>query len=110
MAAETKRGGIAFHWLMLLGFIVGLGFGLAANLGVSPNMPWVQWLQANVTGGVYPVEWLASITNVIGQLFLGTPDPLEVIKWKDMYDMLEDTLDQCEDVANVLESISIKNS
>ena len=71
MAAETKRGGIAFHWLMLLGFIVGLGFGLAANLGVSPDMPWVQWLQANVTGGVYPVEWLASITNVIGQLFLG---------------------------------------
>ena len=53
MAAETKRGGIAFHWLMLLGFIVGLGFGLAANLGVSPEMPWVQWLQANVTGGVY---------------------------------------------------------
>jgi Na+/H+-dicarboxylate symporter len=71
MAAETKRGGIAFHWLMLLGFIVGLGFGLAANLGVHADMPWVQWLQENVTGGVYPVEWLASITNVIGQLFLG---------------------------------------
>ncbi|MGH6950242.1 MAG: dicarboxylate/amino acid:cation symporter [Vitreimonas sp.] len=69
--AEAKRGGIAFHWLMLAGFAIGLGAGLAANLGASPDQPWVQWLQANVTGGVYPVEWLAGIANVIGQLFLG---------------------------------------
>jgi hypothetical protein len=33
-----------------------------------------------------------------------------VIKWKELYDKLEDSLDQCEDVANVLESIAIKNS
>lgn len=46
----------------------------------------------------------------IGSLFEGTPDPLDVIRWKDLYDKLEDALDQCEDVANVLESISIKNS
>jgi predicted phosphate transport protein (TIGR00153 family) len=48
--------------------------------------------------------------QAIGDLFRGSPDPLEVIKWKEMYDKLEDTLDQCEDVANALESISIKNS
>ncbi|HET8657344.1 MAG TPA: DUF47 family protein [Longimicrobiaceae bacterium] len=48
--------------------------------------------------------------EAIGGLFEGTPDPLEVIKWKELYDKLEDTLDQCEDVGNVLESISIKNS
>ncbi|HEX2093885.1 MAG TPA: DUF47 family protein [Longimicrobiaceae bacterium] len=48
--------------------------------------------------------------QAIGDLFRGTPDPLEVIKWKDLYERLEDALDQCEDVANVLESISIKNS
>ena len=35
--AEAKRGGIAFHWLMLAGFAIGLGAGLAANLGVSPD-------------------------------------------------------------------------
>lgn len=46
----------------------------------------------------------------IADLFRGSPDPLEVLKWKEVYDKLEDTLDQCEDVANVLESISIKNS
>ncbi|MBV9772423.1 MAG: DUF47 domain-containing protein [Gemmatimonadetes bacterium] len=48
--------------------------------------------------------------SAIGDLFAGSPDALEVIKWKDLYDKLEDALDQCEDVANVLESISIKNS
>ncbi len=34
---------------------------------------------------------------------------MDVIKWKEMYDKLEDTLDECEDVGNTLESISIKN-
>ncbi len=48
--------------------------------------------------------------EAVGELFAGTPDPIEVIKWKDLYDKLEDALDQCDDVANVLESISIKNS
>jgi predicted phosphate transport protein (TIGR00153 family) len=43
-------------------------------------------------------------------LFAGTPDPLEVIKWKDLLDTLENALDECEDVANVLESISLKHS
>jgi predicted phosphate transport protein (TIGR00153 family) len=48
-------------------------------------------------------EWL-------GRLFEGAPDPLEVIKWKELYDNLEKTLDDIEDAANVLESISIKHA
>lgn len=48
--------------------------------------------------------------EAVGGLFAGQPDPLEVIKWKELYDTLETAIDQCEDVANVLESISIKNS
>ncbi len=47
-------------------------------------------------------EWL-------GRLFEGQPDPLQVIKWKEIYDNLEKTLDQIEDAGNVLESISIKH-
>ncbi len=47
-------------------------------------------------------EWL-------GKLFEGTPDPVTVIKWKELYDNLEKTLDRAEDAANVLESISIKH-
>ena len=48
-------------------------------------------------------EWLA-------RLFDGQPDPLDVIKWKEIYDNLEKTLDTIEDAANVLESISIKHA
>ena len=33
-----------------------------------------------------------------------------IIKWKEVYDLLEAVLDKCENVANVLEGISIKNS
>jgi uncharacterized protein len=48
--------------------------------------------------------------EAMGQLFEGAPDALEVIKWKELYDMLESTIDQCEDVANTLESIALKNN
>lgn len=48
--------------------------------------------------------------KAVGQLFEGTPDALTVIKWKELYDVLEHALDECEDVLNVLESVSIKNS
>ena len=46
----------------------------------------------------------------VGELFDGTPDALDVIKWKELYDKLEEALDECEDVSNVLESIALKNS
>ena len=46
----------------------------------------------------------------LGRLFEGNADPLTVIKWKELYDNLEKTLDNIEDAANVLESISIKHS
>jgi DAACS family dicarboxylate/amino acid:cation (Na+ or H+) symporter len=46
----TKRGGIPLHWLMLIGFVVGLGAGLYVNQFVGPDTPWVQWLTSNVTG------------------------------------------------------------
>jgi uncharacterized protein len=48
--------------------------------------------------------------QAVGELFAGTPDALEVIKWKELYDKLEDATDRAEDVANVLESISLKNA
>jgi len=46
----------------------------------------------------------------LGRLFDGSSDALTVIKWKEIYDNLEDTLDTIEDAANVLESISIKHA
>ena len=37
-------------------------------------------------------------------------DPMTVIRWKDIYDRLEAAIDATEQVANILESIVIKNS
>jgi predicted phosphate transport protein (TIGR00153 family) len=48
--------------------------------------------------------------RAIAGLFQGQHDPLEVIKLKDLYSLLEDALDRCEDVANVIENIAIKNA
>ena len=51
--------------------------------------------------------------RAVGDLFDaagGHPNPLDVIKWKEIYDKLEEALDECEDVSNVLESIALKNS
>lgn len=42
-------------------------------------------------------------------LFEGAPDPLVVMKWRDIYTLLESATDKCEDVANVIEGIVLKN-
>jgi predicted phosphate transport protein (TIGR00153 family) len=48
--------------------------------------------------------------EAVGALFAGAPDPLEVIRWKEVYETLEIAIDQCMGVANALQSISIKNA
>lgn len=37
-------------------------------------------------------------------------DPIELIKWKEIYETLEIATDSCEDVANTLESVVMKNA
>ena len=51
-AAETRPKPSNLHWLMLLGFLVGLGGGLAVNLGVGPETPWVVFVTDNITGPI----------------------------------------------------------
>lgn len=46
----------------------------------------------------------------IARLFAEASDPLELIKTKEVLSSLETATDKCEDVANVLESILVKNS
>jgi uncharacterized protein Yka (UPF0111/DUF47 family) len=48
--------------------------------------------------------------EALGRLFETERNALEVIKWKEIYDTLERTLDESEDVANVLESITLKHA
>lgn len=45
----------------------------------------------------------------IAGLFDGGIDPMVVIRWKDIFERLEDAIDSCERVANILEGIVIKN-
>ncbi|MBC7187953.1 MAG: DUF47 domain-containing protein [Calditrichaeota bacterium] len=45
----------------------------------------------------------------LAKLFHNCTDPIEIIKLKDFYQDLELATDRCEDVANVLEAISVKN-
>ena len=46
--------------------------------------------------------------DALGKLFDEVKDPILIIKWKEIYEHLEDASDRCEDVANVLEAIVLK--
>ena len=45
----------------------------------------------------------------ISELYQDGVDPMRTIRWKDLYDMIEETIDGCEDVGNTLERIVLKN-
>jgi uncharacterized protein len=48
--------------------------------------------------------------DAIASLFESGIDPLVVIRWKDIFERLEEAIDACEHVANTLEGIVIKNA
>jgi uncharacterized protein len=48
--------------------------------------------------------------HAIASLFDDGIDPMVVIRWKDIFERLEEAIDACEHVANTLEGIVIKNS
>lgn len=48
--------------------------------------------------------------SALAHLFENTPDPIHVIKWKNIIEVLESATDKCEDVANVIEGIVLKNA
>jgi hypothetical protein len=47
--------------------------------------------------------------DALGKLVNGPNDPVLVIKWKDIYQLLEDASDRAEDIANILEGIVLKH-
>lgn len=49
------------------------------------------------------------VRNGLKELFSGEMDALTVIRWKDLFDRLEEAVDACERVANVLNGIVIRN-
>ncbi len=66
---ETKRGRLALHWLMLIGFTVGLIGGLLVNLTMGADTAWVVWLTDNVTGPLGQIFLRLLFMMVIPLLF-----------------------------------------
>ena len=48
--------------------------------------------------------------KAVRKLYLGSKDPVELMVWREIFDRLEKCCDACEDVANVVESVIMKNS
>ena len=48
--------------------------------------------------------------EAIASLFDNGIDPMVVIRWKDIFERLEEAIDATEHVANILEGVAIKNS
>ena len=48
--------------------------------------------------------------DAISALFEKETDPISVIKWKEIYETIEEGTDRCEDVSNVLERIVLKHT
>jgi predicted phosphate transport protein (TIGR00153 family) len=46
----------------------------------------------------------------IAALFHDETDPINLVKWKDIYGILEEAIDKAEDVANIIERITIKHA
>jgi uncharacterized protein len=51
-----------------------------------------------------------ALNRAISKLFEGAPNALDVIKWKEVYETLEQAIDKCEDVAHTLETILVKQA
>jgi uncharacterized protein len=48
--------------------------------------------------------------RAIGELFHNPTDAITLIKWKELYEILENATDRCESVANIIESIILKHN
>lgn len=48
--------------------------------------------------------------DAMTNLFLAEKDAIEVIKWKEIIDFFENTIDACEDVANIIEGVVMKHA
>ncbi len=46
--------------------------------------------------------------KALGKIFQNATDPLDVIKWKEIYDFLEQAIDKCEDISDIIWGIVVK--
>jgi hypothetical protein len=46
----------------------------------------------------------------LAELFRDGADPIEIIKWKEIYEHIEEAIDHCEDTVNAIKSAVVKNA
>jgi len=49
------------------------------------------------------------LRTTMARLFENEPDVRELIKWKEIHERIEEAIDVCEDVSNIVEGIVLKN-
>lgn len=69
--------------------------------GMSPHLLEIQRLE-NEADDVY--------FRGMADLFKAAPDAVRIIKWKELYEILENCTDRCESVGNIMESIILKHN
>lgn len=50
------------------------------------------------------------LRGTLARLFKEEKDPVVIIKWKEIYELIETATDRCEDVANIIEGVVLENS
>ena len=65
-----------------------------------------QWIEVNRLEN----EGDSISRHAIAGLFETGNDPIEVIKWKELYEHLETAIDKCEDAANIVEAVVLKQA
>lgn len=74
---------------------------LKASNGMAPHLLEIQRLE-NDADEVY--------FRAMAALFKHSDDPVRIIKWKELYEILENGTDRCESVGNIIESIVLKHN
>jgi predicted phosphate transport protein (TIGR00153 family) len=69
--------------------------------GMGPHLLEIQRLE-NEADDVY--------FHAMANLFKHSPDAIHLIKWKELYEILENATDRCESVGNIIESIVLKHN
>ncbi|MEI6608845.1 MAG: DUF47 family protein [Deltaproteobacteria bacterium] len=50
------------------------------------------------------------LRTIMANLFENEKDAIELVKWKDIFQLLEEGIDVCEDVSNIVEGIVLKHA
>jgi uncharacterized protein Yka (UPF0111/DUF47 family) len=74
---------------------------LEGGKGMGPHLLEIQRLE-NEADDVY--------FHAVAELFHSSQDAVRVIKWKELYEILENATDRCESVGNIIESIVLKHN